>query len=84
MELQKEREKNSVLTHRCQELTLEQQQHKQQLEAMEASRAMTAEGFKQLTTSLETQVSLVKEQQERLIKLQEEVPFSSLFPKEKK
>jgi len=87
-ELQTEREKTSVLTHRCQELSLEQQQHKQQLESMEAScRAVTAEGLKhqtlastahsqerlQLSTSLEAQVTLARQQHDQLTRLQEQV-----------
>jgi hypothetical protein len=87
-ELQSEREKTSVLTHKHQELLLEQQQHKQQLEVMEAScRAVTAESLKhqtlassahsqerlQLATSLEAQVTLAHQQHDQLTKLQEQV-----------
>jgi len=88
--LQSERDKWSVLAHKHQAIVLEQQQHNQQLEAMETScRAVTAEGLKQqtlassnhsqerlqLTTSLEAQVALARQQHDHLTKLQEQVSF---------
>lgn len=87
-ELQCEREKLSILTHKYQDLSAEQQNHKQQLETMEAScRAVTAEGLRQqtlasashsqerlqLSTSLEAQVALAQQQYDQISRLQEQV-----------
>lgn len=81
LELQSEREKMATLTQKQQELLIEQQQHKQQLEAMEVScRSVIAEGLKQqaltssahsqerlqLSTALEAQVTLAHKLQEQV------------------